>query len=44
MDELYFIAVVALFIVVVFPIWAFVRTRKLKRESATKDEVAYLTQ
>jgi hypothetical protein len=43
-DELYFIAVVALFIVVVFPIWAFVRTRKLKRESATKDEVAYLTQ
>jgi len=42
-DGLFFIAVVALFIVVVFPIWAFVRTRKLKRESATKDEVAYLT-
>jgi len=42
-DELLVIAGIVLFIVVVFPIWAFVRTRKLKRESATKDEVAYLT-
>ncbi len=44
MDELLVIAGVVLLIVVVFPIWAFVRTRKLKRESATKDEVAFLTQ
>jgi len=43
-DELLVIAGIVLFIVVIFPIWAFVRTRKLKRESATKDEVAYLTQ
>ncbi|MBI1738154.1 MAG: DUF2339 domain-containing protein, partial [Acidobacteria bacterium] len=43
MDELYFIAGVVLFIVVVFPIWAFVRTGRLKRGSATKDEVANLT-
>ncbi len=43
MDDFIFIAGIALFIVVIFPIWAFVRTRKLKRESATKDEVAYVT-
>jgi len=43
-DEILIIAGIVLFMVVIFPIWAFVRTRKLKRESATKDEVAYLTQ
>jgi hypothetical protein len=43
-DGLFLIAGVSLFLIVVVPLWALARTRKLKRESATKDEVAYLTQ
>ncbi len=44
MTEGILIVGVLLFFLVVLPIWAMARTRKLKRESATKDEVAYLTQ
>lgn len=42
MADAIFIAVF-LFLLVAVPFWTLVRTRKLKRESATKDEVAYLT-
>jgi len=43
LSEWIFDAGILVFLIVVAPLWALARTRKLKRESATKDEVAYLT-